>query len=31
MLERMVKDTTVGMAFGEEPKAGKDRLRITRG
>jgi hypothetical protein len=31
MLERMVKDATVGMTFGEELKSGKDLLRIARG
>jgi hypothetical protein len=31
MLERMVKDRTVGMTSGEEPKSGKDLLRIARG
>jgi hypothetical protein len=31
MLERMVKDRTVGMTFGEESKSGKDLLRIARG
>jgi hypothetical protein len=31
MLERMVKDVTVGMTFGEGLKSGKGRRLIARG
>jgi hypothetical protein len=31
MLERMVKDVTVGMTFGEDLKSGKGLLLIARG
>jgi hypothetical protein len=31
MLERLVKDVTVGMVFGEDLKSGKGLLLIARG